>query len=576
MAKASASDQLKVYRQRIDASRQWRKQEGFDAIWRRMLDLYRGRHYENYSDEDRLLVNIVFSTVNVIAPSVSVNYPKITVSAVKPENAPQAVIAETVVNYWWRYNDIRSQFRRAVKDMILFGHGWIKVGYRFVEEQAVGSEDDISDPLEGGEGSSATVITEDAPFAERVSVFDVFVDSDATSMHDAKWIAQRIRRPIREVKTDPRYSKSAREKVEVAAVARYSEDPSKRKVHDKSYGYAEIWEFYDIKAKTMCVFADGGEQFLIKPTRMPYSFGHPFVMLSNYDVPDSFYPIGDVEQIEPLQKELNETRSQMMNHRKRFARKYLYKESAFDQVGRGALESDDDNVMVPVISDEPLGNVVANFPALINPPEFYDQSNLIVGDIERISGLPEYMTGGVSEIRRTATEVSAVRDAANARTADKLSIVERAISEVGYRMVALCRQFMTGEKVARLTGKDGEPIWVTYDRDYLEGEFDFEVVGGSTQPNNDSLRKQTALQIMDAMAPLASAGVVNMQELASYVLQYGFNIKNPEKFLAQPQQQAPAGPQGMPPQGAPQGPVPAQGDMPPEIMAALQGQPPAQ
>jgi hypothetical protein len=140
---------------------------------------------------------------------------------------------------------------------------------------------------------------------------------------------------------------------------------------------------------------------------------------------------------------------------------------------------------------------------------------------------------------------------------------------------------MTGEKVARLTGKDGEPIWVTYDRDYLEGEFDFEVVGGSTQPNNDSLRKQTALQIMDAMAPLAGAGVVNMQELAAYVLQFGFSIKNPEKFLAQPQQQAPQGPQA-PPQGSVPAPMPPQsapapaGDLPPEIMAALQQQmPPA-
>ena len=308
-------------------------------------------------------------------------------------------------------------------------------------------------------------------------------------------------------------------------------------------------EFYDVRKRTMSVFCEGGDSFLIKPTPMPYAFGHPFVMLRNYEVPDQFYPIGDLEQIEPLQRELNETRSQMMNHRKRFARKYLYKESAFDQHGRTSLESDEDNVMVPVVSDEPLGGVVAPFPAVINPPEFYDQSNLIVNDIERITGLPEFMTGGLPEIRRTATEVSAIQDAANARTADKLAIVEMAIGEVARRMVILAQQFMTGEQVARLIGKDGEPVWVNFDREYLEGDFDFEVVGGSTQPHNEAVRRMQALQVVDAMAPFASAGIVNMPELAAYILQFGFNIKNPEKFVsAQPPPQM--GPAGAPPQGA--------------------------
>ena len=43
-------------------------------------------------------------------------------------------------------------------------------------------------------------------------------------------------------------------------------------------------------------------------------------MLRNYDVPDYFYPMGDLESIESLQLELDKTRSQMMNARKRYAR----------------------------------------------------------------------------------------------------------------------------------------------------------------------------------------------------------------------------------------------------------------
>ena len=560
MAKKSAADQLKSQKMKLEASKRWRKDEGYDAIWRRMIDMYKGKHYDDYVQEDRLLVNIAFSTVNIIAPNISVNYPKISVNAVKPEHSSQAVIAEAVVNYWWRHRDIRDQFRRAVKDMLTCGHGWIKVGYRFVEEESVGVDEDPSDPQLGGESTSISVILEDSPFAERVSPMDVFVDPDATNMKDIKWIAQRIRRPLSEVKADKRYSKIARDEVQVMAVSRYADDPSRKKINDKNQGYAEVWEFYDVVGKSLSVFCEGAEHYLVKPMPLPYSFGQPFVMLRDYEIPDHFYPIGELESIEPLQRELNETRSQMMNHRKKFARKYLYKESAFDQLGRTALESDEDNVMVPVIGDEALGGTVMAMPAIINPPEFYNLSDTIIADIDRVSGVSEIQRGGTTEIRRTATEASLVQDASNARTADKLAIVEQAISEIGRRLVSLAYQFMTGQHVARIIGKDGEPIWVEYDREYLAGDFDFEVVSGSTQPHNESFKRQMALQIVDAMAPFAGSGIINMPKLAAYVLQNGFGIKNPDEFIQQaPQPEMPSAGPSVP--AAPQ--MPQQGQMPP-------------
>jgi hypothetical protein len=99
-----------------------------------MIDMYRGKHYKASTEEDQLLVNIAFATINVIAPGVSVNYPKITVSAKRFEQAPNAVVTEAIVNYWWRHYDCQKEFRRAVKDMLVCGHGWIKTGYRFVEK----------------------------------------------------------------------------------------------------------------------------------------------------------------------------------------------------------------------------------------------------------------------------------------------------------------------------------------------------------------------------------------------------------------------------------------------------------
>lgn len=586
MARPSNADILQRYQTKLKKSRKWRDDEDYDDTWRRLIRLYRGKHYEYFSPEDRLLVNICFSTVNVIAPSVAVNHPKITVGAVKPEDAPKAIITEAVINYWWRHYKVKPQFRRAVKDFLIVGHGWLKCGYRYVEEESIQDGDEYSDAEAVGNDVTPTItVVEDRPFVERVSPFDVFVDPDSTSMEDIGWIAQRIRRSLKEVKADQRYAKKAREVAQPTSWRKTAFDGTAQDVYDTDEGYVEVWEFYDVKKKTVCSFIEGGEHFLIPPRPMPYSFGHPFVMIRNYDVPDEFYPIGDLEAIEPLQRELNETRTQMMNHRKRYARKYLYRESSFDNDGRAALESDVDNEMVPVKGDGPLSEALVPMPAVITPPEFYNQSSMIKDDVISTTGVSEYMQGQMPEIRRTATEAGIIADASNARAADKLAIIELAISDVAYRMVALAQQFMTGEQVARITGRDGEPLWVTFDPDYIAGEFDFEVEAGSTQPNNESFRRQSALQLVDAMAPFIQLGVIDPRQIATHVLQFGFGVKNPDSFLAQqPQQPDPAAaveqqqlPPGMPPE-QPQQPMPPDpmqqampADIPPELMQMLAG-----
>jgi hypothetical protein len=143
----------------------------------------------------------------------------------------------------------------------------------------------------------------------------------------------------------------------------------------------------------------------------------------------------------------------------------------------------------------------------------------------------------------------------------------------------LAQQYLTGEQAIRVVASGEKKAWVKFDRDYISGEFDFEVEGGSTQPTNESFRRQSAMQIMDAMAPFIQSGIIDLQKLAQYVLQYGFGVKQPSMFMssAPPPQSEPAGPpeqmeqmpQGMPPM-PPQGMAP-QG-LPPEAM--MQGGPP--
>jgi hypothetical protein len=587
MAPPKLVDQLTNYTAKLSKSKKWRAND-YDPTWAEMKDLYKGAHWQSGGDTDQIIVNMAFATINVINPSVSVSNPRFTVSARKPDQEAQAMFAEEVVNYIWRTNKYQQQFRLCVNDWLMFGHGWMKVGYKFVTDKPkVTSADPPSDDV-GDEGiedreehegnvESEMNILDDRPFAERVAVGNMYVDNEAHTTDDMSWIAQRIRRPVNDVRVDERYEATVRKKVNPSMSSRFDEPDDAMSgansgpTGSRDKGFVDIIEFYDLRKKLYCVFADGAtEGFLIKPKEMPYSFGHPFVMLRNYEVPDDFYPMGELEQIKVLQLELNETRTQMLNHRKRYARKYLYMEDALDEPGVSALESDEDNTMVPINAGQDINRVIIPMPSIGTPPDFYNQSQMIEDDMDKVSGVSDYMRGDQPNIRRTATEAAMIQDAANSRAQDKMSRIESFLGLIGERLIQLLQQYMTGEQVVRVVGSNAMPVWVKYDKDYIAGEFDLEVEAGSTQPSNETFKRQSAMQMVDAMAPFVQAGVIDVPELAKYILQMGFGVKNPDQFInaqgapMQPEQEQGALPPGQSPGGPPQGaPPPDQAQAPP-------------
>ena len=599
---------LHFYQNELKRSKNWRTSQttNYDKAWKRYIDLYQGRYLDGDPSTDALVVNMVFATINVMAPAVAINNPRFVVNARNPESASQAIITEEVLNWLWRAYDYQREFRLSINDWLLAGHGWVKVGYKWTkapEVKAADTETNTGDEVDDGpsegiddredkEGNVESEMNqwnEDRPFIERVSIFDMFVDPDARHPKEMRWIAQRTWRPVQDVQVDSRYVAAARKKVSGSSWSRWdNNDGDARNSSDKpnpgAISFCEVIEFYDLKRYKVCTFCPTTDDqdapvFLIKPTQMPYAFGHPFVMLRNYEVPDHFYPIGDVAQIESLQLELNETRTQMFNYRKKFRRAWVYARDRFDQDGVDAMQSERDNVFIPVQGDGDPSSSMAPVPTVITPPEFFDQSAMISNDLDRVSGVSDYQRGQPQQqIKRTATEAAMIQDAANSRAQDRLAKVELVLAEIAERVVGLMQQYTTGDQVARVVTM---PVraWVNFDADRIRGEFDFEVQGGSTEPRNETFRRQSALQIVDVSGPFMQAGVVNMPALYQELLTKGFGVKDAGRFVQQPPPPPP--PEGAdqslqqlggPPPGAP--PPPGPPEMPPGPPPGMEGMPP--
>ena len=131
MPRESQEKRLARYRDRIDASRQWRDNKGYVQTWRRMIDLYRGQQIQG--EGDQAMVNMAFSVQNVVVAAVTTQYPKFTVAPNVVGQDDQAIIAEAVLNYAWKHYNFHDEFQSAVVDTCMVGHGWLKIGWRYRE-----------------------------------------------------------------------------------------------------------------------------------------------------------------------------------------------------------------------------------------------------------------------------------------------------------------------------------------------------------------------------------------------------------------------------------------------------------
>jgi len=290
MARETKSERYAKVHTRLRLAQRWRTDEGYDDKWRRLIDIYRGKTYWGDRDgwlstvkSDRISVNLAFSTVNVIGPAVAINHPKITIAANQEGDADRAIFVEQVMNYLWRHHDYRNPFRRSVKDFLIVGHAWLKVGWKFVEEEQALNEYEIdaemrqsqrevdayavANPAMAGElpsdedimaslPNTKMVVLEDQPFVERISPFDMFVDPEATCLDDAKWIAQRIVRPLSEVKSDKRFKQGVRRnlKADSGLKIRWNNDTERDDYADQ-VDRVTLFEYYDLEARTLSVCA---------------------------------------------------------------------------------------------------------------------------------------------------------------------------------------------------------------------------------------------------------------------------------------------------------------------------------
>jgi len=374
-------------------------------------------------------------------------------------------------------------------------------------------------------------------FVERVSPFDVVVDPEARSLKEARWVAVRRWETLEEVKANPNYSNTK----DLNGTTMTAQDVS-WDMEDRTPppGYpdmggqpdyamrVELWKYYNLHEGTVCTLVLDHDKFLEETSwSMPFD-GGPLVQMRDYVVPDKLWGYGEARLMMALQIELNRTRTQIINHNRRFNRKLLYNERAIGADGKQALESRIDGALIRVINDVDLSKAVLPLPDSPLPVDRYQLNNIIESDLTQVTGISDYERGAFQNLRRTATEASIIQDSSSLRQQDKLRRVEDAATEVAKRMKSLAQMFYDHQRWILVTGQGWE-LPISFNKTDILGDFDISVDAGSTQPISQQQQQQSAERLYQL---LASNPVVNLPEITRELLR-AHGMTNPDRFINQ-------------------------------------------
>lgn len=506
---------------RIEVSKRYRKKTAEKYKWRQLIEEYRG-YFAGLQDAADIYIpslNLIFAYVKSEIPSLYLRDPKIKVNPKKGATVLASKILEKALNYLWRSKRIKRENKKNVLDALLVGHSWFKTGYN-------GKFGTIED----GNGNTFEFIESEDFFGYRVPYENIAFNPDANDPpYDCTWIAHEVWMPLEDVQNNKSFQNT--EKLEASSGGEYERtDVQREDANDRKpdVPMVKLYEVWDKKSMTVFTVTDGCTKYIRAPRPWPYKMkGFPFSFLRLNEDPMCPYGIPDCYMFEPQVLELMKIRASELDHLKRFNRQLLMAEGHMSDDAKDQFTQGITGAVIPVRTDgRPISEIVAPIPYPQIQTDIYAIEERLNQDIINISGQSPTERGAAQKTTtRTVRELIQIKKGAENRRSDKIDTIEDFVEDAAGNLVALLQQLADVPYFVRVTGEDPEKIveglntrpsaalpgaitneeGFTFTKEDIQGEFDFEVVAGSTAPLD---QEQKMSMLMSLVELLPQTGVM--------------------------------------------------------------------
>jgi len=295
-----------------------------------------------------------------------------------------------------------------------------------------------------------------------------------------------------------------------------------------------LWKIYDLRAKKILYFVDEQNEIIREK-----SFKRiPVFILKFRERLHGFYPLPLAFNWISPQLELNETREAARMHRRRFVRKFLASEDAFEQEEIEKLQFGGDGVIVQVKSGVPLRDAIAPVPNADLGSQHLEGSATSINDFDNIAGVTAEQRGEVRS--STATQANILDKRASIRESKDRITVANFLCAIGKEVLLQARERLTLKFWIKLSGAKEDDFSLIEEvtekwqeitsADLGDDDFDLDILVSSMSPiiNDEEKRKLIEFVSLLTQFPMIASSPALVSVTAEMV---GFRNKEAIRIL---------------------------------------------
>ena len=513
----------------------FRKKYAHQEDWNRWRSYYRGKFPKGV-----LPVNLFFKMIRSTVPKIYFRDPSVSVYATKPtpEQAALAQLVERIDNKLIRTMNMKKEIKRMIQQTWMFGTSAGKLGFggEFTPTPDVWeteAPEHITRSFKRRVEYSAGV-TPNMPWFKAVHPGYLILPDGLDDFDNTPWVAMWIKRPIDDVRSDPRLKHTADLKPRTGPVPTTSVgggfNPGSR---PDEVDLIEIRDRRTGKCAIISPNASGKVLYYEDDALQNNNRTNIYPLIFNPD-DEIFWGVPDSVILDPQQHEINEIRTLQMKHRRLSILKLLYKVNSIEPAEVEKLLNGDVGAGVKIIGD--LSDI-ERFQTGDIPQALFMADQTIQGDVRDMLGFSRNQSGEYSGQKShsapTAAEATIVQQASEIRIDERRDSVADLIVQVFEDTNPLIFEKWQDEQVVQVIGASGLPVWVAFKPAMLKAaRYEMNIDPDSTLPETKEMRQGKAVQVYGL---LKTNPLIDPQLLTKYLLRelHGVEYDNLMKAMQQ-------------------------------------------
>jgi len=203
-----------------------------------------------------------------------------------------------------------------------------------------------------------------------------------------------------------------------------------------------------------------------------------------------FYTSSIIEDLIPLQKELNRSRSQLIESKNRMSKPQFAAEEGSIDAKR--MTSEPGQVILYKMGHSPPQPIpLQNLPSYVT-----EEINRLYDDMADISGQHEVSNGSTPPGVTAATAISFLQEQDESLIAGNYSSIEEAVEKIGGQSLVLVKMYWDEKRTVKVVGIDGTFDVQTFKNSDIRGNSDIRVEGGSALPQSRAAKQAFLMDLM--------------------------------------------------------------------------------